>query len=77
MRSSFVLAACLAALRFEVQDAKFSLNKIGVAPEETKKLDDAINAIGFAETQLKSFRIIKQVDDLPETSDKSVKKVKK
>lgn len=74
MRSSFVLAACLAALRFEVQDIKYSAEKQGFSPDETKKLSDAINAIGYAETQLKSFRFIKKVEDIPDSPKPKAKK---
>lgn len=76
--SPFVVAAHLVAYRFEVQDFKYALSKaVGFSPEELKKLDEAINAIGYAEQQLKSFRFIKKMEDLPKTFDKPVKTAKK
>lgn len=78
MRSLFVIAANLAALRFEVSDFQYSLSKrTGLSPEEVKKIADAINAIGYAETQLKSFRFISSVNDILEAKVKNAQKAKK
>lgn len=68
MRSSFVIAANLAALRFEISDVKFVAEKQGYSPDETKKLADAVNSIGYAESLLRSFRLIKKVEELPNES---------
>lgn len=75
--SPFIVAAHLVAYRFEVQDFKFALSKAaGLSPDELKKLDEAINAIGYAEHQLKSFRFVKKVEDMPATTSEAEKTAK-
>lgn len=63
MRSPFVLAANIAALRIEIEDNLYSLSHMGFAREECDKLQRAKEALRDAEGTLRSFRYIKAVSD--------------
>lgn len=70
MRSPFVIAVNVDALRIEVGDLRFATSRAGVAPEELAKVDAAINHLKSASEFLKNYRFIKSVEDLPETAEK-------
>lgn len=63
MRSPFVLAANIAALRLEIEDNLYSLSHMGFAREECDKLQRAKEALRDCESTLRSFRYIKSVSD--------------
>lgn len=67
MRSAFALAAQCVEIRIEVQDLLHSVSKFGLAKEETDRLSRAIDLINSASSQLKDFRFVRAVEDLPES----------
>ena len=71
MRSPFVLAVNIDALRIEVGDLNFAASRAGIAKEELDKVTNAIACLKAASEYLKSYRFLKSVEDLPETAEKS------
>lgn len=69
MRSAFALAAQCIEIRIEVQDLLHSVSKLGLAKEETDRLSRAIDLINSASGQLKDFRFVRAVEDLPESAN--------
>lgn len=69
MRSAFVLAVSLDALRYEIGDLKFAASRSGVSPDESARLDLAMANLKNASEHLKAYRFIKKVEDLPETDE--------
>lgn len=76
MRSAFVLAVTLDALRYEIGDLKYAASRSGVSPDESARLDLAMSNLTKAAEHLKAYRFIKKVEDLPapEESPKPKKK---
>lgn len=70
MRSPFVIAVNIDALRIEVSDLRYAAGRAGVSAEELSKVDLAINHLKSASDFLKTYRFIKSVEDLPETAEK-------
>lgn len=76
MRSAFVLAVSIDALRYEIGDLNFAASRSGVSPDESVRLDLAMANLKKASEHLKAYRFIKKVEDLPapEESPKPKKK---
>lgn len=69
MRSAFALAAQCIEIGIEVQDLLHSVSKLGLAKDETDRLSCAIDLIHSASSQLKGFRYVRAVEDLPDSSN--------
>lgn len=66
MRSAFVMAVNIDALKYEVNDLFYSGSRSGLSKEELDRLSRAASLLQAASEDLKKFRFIKKVEDLPE-----------
>lgn len=71
MRSPYVIAANLAALRIELEDNIYALLRMGHSKDDLDALTRSVDDLKINEDRLRKFRLVKSVSD---TSGKSSSK---